>query len=122
MSPAVPVDFAVQKLVVLSVARPPGEALVCPRHGHAILGQAGMFTWAAVNFSLSLPTQWLTSWRTTMNKYLLTMFVVMALAGLAGCAGPSDWNVQFFKAHEAGYPGLRIMTVSQTDQAPLLPK
>ena len=57
-----------------------------------------------------------------MNRYLLPMIVVMALAGLSGCATQSEWNVQFFEAHQADYPGIRIMTVSQTDKAPSLPK
>ena len=80
------------------------------------------FTWAAVRSSLGLQAQWLTSRRTTMNRYLLPTIVVMALAGLSGCAGQSEWNVQFFKARQVDHPGIRIMTVSQTDQAPSLLK
>ena len=80
------------------------------------------FTWSAVRSSLGLLAQRLTSRRTTMHRYLLPIVVVMALAGLSGCAGQSEWNVQFFKAHHAGSPDIRIMTVSQTDQAPSLPK
>ena len=80
------------------------------------------FTWAAIRSSLGLRAQGLTSGRTTMNRYLLPIVMVMALAGLSGCAGQSEWNVQFFKAHPAGSPDVRILTVSTTDQAPSLPK
>ena len=82
------------------------------------------FTWAAVRSSLGRPTQGLTSRRTTMNRYLLAM---IAVAGLAGCAGHSEQHVQFFKAYGPGqveqrYLGMNIMSVSQTDRAPSLAK
>lgn len=62
-----------------------------------------------------------------MNRYLLAMIVVIAAAGLAGCAGHSEQHVQFFKAYGPGqveqrYLGMHIIAVSQTDQALSLPK
>ena len=60
-----------------------------------------------------------------MNRYLLPMIAVIAAAGLAGCAGQSEWHVQFFKAPGPGQVEPRymhIMTVSQNDQTRSLPK
>jgi hypothetical protein len=83
------------------------------------------FTWAALRASLSPPTQWLTSRRTTMKRYFLAICAVIAAAGLAGCAGHSD--LQFFKAYGAGqveqrYLGMNIIAVSQSDRSPSVPK
>ena len=95
------------------------------------------FTWAAVRSSLSPPTQWVTSRRTTMKRYLLPLIAVISAASLAGCAGQSQYNVQFFKAYGPGdlyraktptmhvdqrYQDVRIITVSQTDAIPSSPK
>jgi hypothetical protein len=84
-------------------------------------------TWMAVRSSLGRPAQWLTARSTTLNRYLLAMIVVIAAAGLAGCAGHAERHVQFFKAYGPGqveqrYLGMNILTVSETDRAPSLPK
>jgi len=53
------------------------------------------------------------------------MIAVIAAAGLAGCAGQSEWHVQFFKAPGPGQVEPRymhIMTVSQNDETRSLPK
>lgn len=75
-------------------------------------------TWWTVRSSLSLPSR--------SRRLLLPMIVMIVAAGLAGCAGPSDRHVQFFKAYGAGqveprYLGVNIIEVSQTDQAPSSP-
>ncbi|MGH7409604.1 MAG: hypothetical protein ACREJ6_00870 [Candidatus Methylomirabilis sp.] len=85
------------------------------------------FTWSAVRSSLGPPTQWVTSRRTTMMKYLLPIIAVILAAGLAGCAGQSDQHIQFFKAYGPGqaeqrHLGMHIISVSQTDQTPPVPK
>ena len=82
----------------------------------AVMLACVMFTWAAVRSSLDLSTQWLTSGRVTMNSYLLAMIVVIAAAGLTGCASQSEWQIQFFKA--SGH----ILTVSQNAPRPSVPK
>lgn len=61
-----------------------------------------------------------------MNRYLVPMVAAIAAAALAGCAGTSEQQVQFFKAYGPGqveqrYLGLHLFTVSQTE-TPMLPK
>ena len=62
-----------------------------------------------------------------MKKYLLPIIAVISAAALAGCAGQADQHIQFFKAYGPGqveqrYVGMHIITVSQTDQTPPVPK
>ena len=53
-----------------------------------------------------------------MKRYLFAMIVVIAVAGLTGCASQSEWQVQFFKASAPGH----ILTVSQNAQPPSVPR
>ena len=53
-----------------------------------------------------------------MSRYLLAMIVVVAAVGLTGCASQSEWQIQFFKASGPGH----ILTVSQNDQRPSVPR
>jgi len=79
-----------------------------------------MFISAAVRSSLRLSTQW---WRATMNRYLLPVIAVIVAAGLASCAGQSEWHVQFFNASGSAQVDQRyvhIMTVTQNAQTPPL--
>jgi hypothetical protein len=83
------------------------------------------FTWAAVRTSLSCATQWLSFRRAIINRGLLVVLAVTVAAGLAGCAGQSDFR--FFKAYGPGqveqrYIGLNVFAVSQTDRTPSEPK
>lgn len=65
-----------------------------------------------------------------MKRYFLPIIAVIAAAGLAGCAGQSQYYVHFFKAYGPGdrydtksstmkvdqrYQDVRIITVTQTD-------
>ena len=60
-----------------------------------------------------------------MNRSLLHMMLVIAGAGLAGCAGQSEWHIQFFKASGSGQVEQRyvhLMTVTQNAPTLSLPK
>ena len=107
---------AVENCLIFAVGVSPAAAMA-----------SATFTWSAVRSSLNSPAQWVTSRRTTMRKYLLPIIGVISAAGLAGCAGQSDQLIQFFKPYGPGqveqrYVGMRIFTVSQTDQTPPVQK
>lgn len=50
-----------------------------------------------------------------MNGHLLPILAVIAAAGLAGCAGQSQYHVHFLKGYGSGDQNVRIITVTQTD-------
>jgi hypothetical protein len=55
-----------------------------------------------------------------MQRYPLSIIAVITAAGLAGCAGQSQYDVQFFKAFFGAQSptSFRILTVRQTDAIP----
>src|SRR5436190_23987993 len=62
------------------------------------IGVSPTAAWAAVRFGWAAVRASFSPGRTTMQMYALSIIAVITAAGLAGCAGQSQYDVQFFKA------------------------